>query len=568
CIGIPNIGGETFFDDSYNNLPLVNVLATGIVHKDKIKTAKAIADCYIILIGSATGKDGLHGASFASKELENNHENKLSIQIADPFMGKLLMESSLEIMDIPEVIACQDCGAAGILSTTSEMAYKGNCGVELYLDKVHTQSELLSEEIMLSETQERMVFAVQKCGIEKIKEITNKHQLPMSVVGKTTIDKGYRLFLNDELVANVTPEILNEPPTYKLKSASIKKNKFFKHPNSKLTAECIKKVIASPNFASKKSIFEQYDYMIGNRTAIKPTEFGSSGVWLFENDTYISLNMDSNPLQVYLNPYNGAINTVLESYRNAVANGFEPKAITNCLNFSSPENPEIAYQLENSIKGITKACKELNIPVVSGNVSLYNEIEGRKILPTPVIGMLGHTNSHKNIIRTAFKENETVYVIGNQIDLHSDIGGSVYFREMHGFLSGKVANSNIKMDLKLQNFLFSLRDKDILKGCNDISKFGILGALFESLRAGNVGFIIDDNTKLINEIELFGEIQTRYLISVCDMIETENYLKKSKIPFKKIGVCSGKMLDFRSFKIEIKELFEIFDNSLYQKVWK
>jgi len=344
CIGVPTVAGEVGFDDSYTDSPLVNVMAVGIVEKNKIKTSTSAPGNFIVLTGSHTGRDGIHGASFASKELsESSKEDRPSVQVGDPFMEKILIESTIEILEIPEVIGCQDCGAAGLLSSSSEMAFKGNSGMELHLDTVHLREEGMQPwEIMLSESQERMVFVVEHSGLEKVLNVVKKYDIPASVIGKTTDTGLYKLFWGEREIASVPPEMLAEGPKYDLDDSEpqyIKEcqNLKFSHNNALSLETVIKKMISDPNFASKNWVYRQYDHTVGNRTSVKPGVAGAAGIWLFEEGGVLGLTIDSNGRQVFLDPYRGAENTVWESYRNLVSCGYTPLGITNCLNYGNPE---------------------------------------------------------------------------------------------------------------------------------------------------------------------------------------------------------------------------------------
>ncbi|MCK5177620.1 MAG: phosphoribosylformylglycinamidine synthase subunit PurL, partial [Candidatus Aenigmarchaeota archaeon] len=311
CIGVPTVAGEVGFDESYTDSPLVNVMCVGIVHKDKIRSAKAEAGKIVIAVGSHTGRDGIHGASFASKELnENSKEDRPSVQVGDPFIKKVLIEATLEILELEEVQSCQDFGAAGLLSSSSEMAYRGNCGIDLHLDKVHLREAGMKPwEIMLSESQERMLFVVEPCGVDKVLKIADKYDIPASIIGETTnIDK-YKLFWHGEKVADVPPKMLAESIRYTLSEEEpeyirqYRELKLAEETDSQTIDEInekIEKVVSDPNFASKKWVYRQYDHTVGTRTSLKPGKAGSAGIWLHEEGGVIGLTIDSNGRQVFL----------------------------------------------------------------------------------------------------------------------------------------------------------------------------------------------------------------------------------------------------------------------------
>lgn len=566
-IGVPTVAGEVAFDECYSTSPLVNVMAVGIIEKNKIRSAKAFPGKLVVLVGSHTGRDGIHGASFASKELsDSSKEDRPSVQVGDPFMKKVLIEATLEILELQEVTSCQDCGAAGLLSSTVEMAHKGECGLELYLDKVHLREEGMQPwEIMLSESQERMVFMVEPEGAQKILDIAKKYDIPANIIGKTVDEKGYRLFWHGAEQADLPPEILNEGPRYTLSEEEpeyIREYQDLKLDKQTSTEEAIEKIVCDPNFASKKWVYKQYDHTVGNRTSIKPGMGGAAGIWAYEEGGIIGLTIDSIPRQVFLDPLNGSRNTVWEAYRNLVSCGFNPLGVTDCMNYGNPEKDEVAYQFVKSIDSIAQACREANTPVVSGNVSFYNECPEYRVFPTPTIGMVGYAESYENLIRNSFEEGETVFLIGKDINDTSDIGGSLYHRILYGFLGGKVDSVDAELEKALHNIIFELRDSSILGGCIDVSEGGLFGALLEGLKDNKVGF----SGSLVNfqdkEKALFGEITGRYLISIKEPVKTESVLAEKQIPFRKLGICQGDRIEFDGYSFELQKLLDSYENSI------
>lgn len=571
-IGVPTVAGEVGFDSCYETSPLVNVMAVGFMDVKDIKLSAAPVGQFIVMIGSHTGRDGIHGASFASKELsENSNEDRPSVQIGDPFTKKLLIESTLEILKLEEVLACQDCGAAGLLSSTSEMAYKGEGGMELYLDKVHLREKGMQPwEIMLSESQERMIFIATREGVNKILDIAKKYEIPAREIGKTIPEKEYRLFWNNELVANVSPEILNNGVLYDLcedepEYISEYKNKTL---NKTISVEnAVKKLVSDANFASKNWIYSQYDHMVGNRTSLLPGKSGAAGIWLKETGGVVGLTIDSNGRQVFLDPYNGSKNTVYESYRNLVSSGFKPLGITDCLNYGNPEKDEVGYQFVKSIDGISDACRELSIPVVSGNVSLYNECEEVRVYPTPTIGMVGYAKSYEDLITAEFKNNETVYLIGKQITDDSKIGSSLYQMNCFDFLGGEVDGIDAELEQNLGKTIFELRDSKVLAGSVDVSEGGILGALFEGLFNANSGFegsLISTKNPLIS---LFGEITGRYLVSTHNENELEKISAKNGVQALKLGKTNNSgEISFDGYKFNLTDLKNTYQTVIEKDV--
>ena len=568
--GIADVAGEVIFDEKYKDLPLVNVMALGIVPLDKIKLSSAKEDCAIVLVGSLTGLDGVGGAAFASKELnDNKSEEKIHVQIGDPFVKKKLIEATLEILNIDEVVACQDCGAAGLLSSTTEMAYKGKCSIELDLDKLHlAQKDMSAAQILLSETQERMVFAIKDKALKKVFEIAKKYELEVSKIGKTFAGNDYIVKKDGRVLSKTPLEVICEPYVYE-----INKNVQKKQVNNK---ECsfetdvtnaVNKIVSHPEFASKKWFYEQWDYAVGGRTFVPPQRAGAAAIKLFENDCFVGICMDSKPRFCELDSNNGAKSTFLESYRNLVSSGFEPLGLTNCLNFANPENQEVMTDFAAAVSGLNEISSKFNIPVVSGNVSFYNETKNSKIYPTVTIGMVGYCNNESELIEAVFNKDEHVFLIGKKINLQSDAGGSLYQNILFDFLGGKVDVADCNLEIKLKNAIFELRQKSLLKGAIDVSKGGLLGALLYVLFNSNIGFCGNffggKNYTNAQKLKLlFGEIESRYIFSTDDFNKTKEYLIKNDVPFVHLGVCVGDKIKFDGYEFSLKSLKEKYNNSI------
>lgn len=567
CIGVPTVAGEVGFDESYTDSPLVNVMAVGIVKKDKIRSAKAEPNKIVIAVGSHTGRDGIHGASFASKELnENSKEDRPSVQVGDPFIKKILIEATIEILDLKEVQSCQDYGAAGLLSSSSEMVYKGECGIDLHLDKVHLREEGMQPwEIMLSESQERMLFVVEPGGVDKVLNIAQKYEIPASIIGKTTQTGRYRLFWHGEQIADVPPEMLAEAPRYTLSEEEPEYiSEYRKLTLNKKTdiKEAVEKIVSDSNFASKKWVYRQYDHTVGTSTSIKPGEAGAAGIWIQEESGVVGLTIDSNGRQVFLNPYDGAKNSVWECTRNLISSGFKPLGVTDCLNYGNPEKDEVAYQFVKSIDGIADACRKAGVPVVSGNVSFYNESPERRVFPTPTIGMVGYTDSPDKLLKSAFNTDETVILLGKEIFDDSNVGGSLYQRVLYDFLGGEVDKVDANLEKKLEEVIFELRDNKLISGCVDVSEGGLFGAVFEGIKNGNTGFIGSLISCNNHEKALFGEITGRYVISTARIEETKKILESKQIQYKILGQCINNTLEFDGYSFDVKKLFDMYDNSI------
>lgn len=523
CIGVPTIGGEVEFDNCYSSQPLVNVMAVGFAQNDEIKTARVKVGLKLLLLGSTTGLDGLGGAAFASKELDDNEQNRLSVQIADPFMKKRLIEATLEIFKINGVEACQDCGAAGILSSTSEMGYKGHCGVNLHLEKVHAIKGIKPHEIMLSESQERMIFALRDESIDEVLKIAQKYDLKVSIIGETTESGDYNIFYEKQLLGSIPCIVLAEAPLYELEEIPQKPQKAT--PKATFTAKEVKKLVNSPNFASKKYIFEQYDHTVQGRCITSPDKASASAFWLKEASCVLGFSMDSNPDEVAQNPYQGAFDTVVESYKNLCASGFEPKAMTNCLNFGNPEKPDVADAFIKTINGMNDALKSLKTPVVSGNVSFYNEYGDGKIHPTPTVAMLGVADNFKKLRKGCFDTGETVALVGD---------------------------TSLKINTeKIQKICDELKNIQI-EGCLNITRGGVFGTLFRGLVRSGAGFEGE-----FEQIEAFEKHPNCFLISVKNPSELE------KIDHKILGkVTNSDKIVINNIILDKKELFEDYHNCL------
>ena len=412
CFGVPTVGGEVFFDECYQKNPIVNAFALGLVKKDKIFLAKAEGvGNPIIYVGAKTGRDGIHGATMASEEFSSSSESKrVNVQIGDPFKEKLLLEACLEIMKNDYLVGIQDMGAAGLTSSSFEMASKSGSGVKLYLDKVPVREEGMTPyEIMLSESQERMLMVAKKGVEDKVIEIFKKWDLDIAIIGEVTDDGFVRLFWKDEEVASLPAEPLSsKAPEY---NREYKKPKYIDE-IKKFSESEIKEIddlntalfnlLNSPTIASKRWIFEQYDYMVRTNTTVIPGS-DAAVIRIKGSNKGIAMSCDCNPRYVYANPKIGAALSVVEAARNVAASGARPLAITNCLNFGNPEKPEIMWQFAEAVEGMKEACLGLNTPVVSGNVSFYNETEGKSIYPTPTVVMVGVIDDVKKCITSHFK---------------------------------------------------------------------------------------------------------------------------------------------------------------------
>lgn len=406
--GIPTITGETIFDKKYKNIPIVNVFASGIVHKDKIKLSSAKKDCLFVLLGSKTGIDGLNGANFASNPL-SKEDKRESVQIADPYTKKKLIEATLQLNDLKTTIACQDLGAAGILSSTCEMAYKGNLGAIIYTDKIHCQNINLSpSDMMLSETQERMMFLIKKEGLKAFNEIAKKYELEYSIIGKIIDEKKYKVFHNKKELSNLDIDVLCNPWGYILKkNKSLKKEKKQK---SLSFEKQFKNLLKDLNFSNKNTIFEQFDQEVGGITSFSQKENSFGIQYIDKTDSFIGYTIQS---AINDNPDKNIEHSFLYCYKKLISKGFEPKGLTNCLNFSNPNYSKTQNDFLDTIETLKKLSFKYKIPVVSGNVSFYNEFENNRLFPTATLAFVGVAEK-KDIIEFNINQNDKIYFLNEK----------------------------------------------------------------------------------------------------------------------------------------------------------
>jgi len=565
CMGIPTVGGEVKFDDSYNENILVNAMAVGLAKKDKIFYSKAKGiNQPVIYVGSKTGRDGIHGASMASAEFDDDIEQKKpTVQVGDPFTEKLLLEACLELMKDNSIISIQDMGAAGLTSSSVEMASKGNLGIELNLNKVPCrEKEMTPYEMMLSESQERMLIIVNSGKEEAAEKIFNKWNLDFSVIGKTTNTKNLVLIFNEEEVANLPlTSLSSEAPVYdrKWKKNSISKitKKPKEYKNLKII-DSLKEILVSPNNTEKSWVWEQYDQTVMGDTIQKPG--GNSGiVRVHGTNKAVALTVDSSSHYCKSDPTTGGKQVVCESWRNLISVGAIPIAITNCLNFGNPEKEKIMGQFVETIDGITQACTYLDYPVVSGNVSFYNETKNKAISPTPTIGGAGLIKNLDNIMDKDFKKNGNyIFVIGKTLGhLHQ----SQFFREVLSFFDGPPPEINLFNEKNNGLIIQNLISQKLVESVHDIALGGILITLSEMCISGKMGAKIKIPQKSLGIHEyLFGEDQSRYLVELDEKNKDKviKILDKNSIYYELLGVTQKETLEINANEsIKISELSKI-----------
>ncbi|TMV49698.1 phosphoribosylformylglycinamidine synthase subunit PurL [Paenibacillus mesophilus] len=573
CIGIPTVAGEIMFDESYEGNPLVNAMCVGLIDHDKIQkgVAQGVGNP-VFYVGPATGRDGIHGATFASEELTAESEAKRpAVQVGDPFMEKLVLEATLELINSGIVVGIQDMGAAGLTCSSSEMASKAGNGMELYLDEVPQREEGMTPyEMMLSESQERMLFVVKPEHEAQAKEIFERWGLICAKVGKVTDDGSLKLFHKGQLVGDLPVKALvdecpvyNKPskvPAYYEKQASIDTTRYAEVAD---LTDALKKVLASPTVASKEWVYNQYDYMVRTSTYVRP---GSDAAVVGVTGTRKALAMttDCNGRYVYLDPEVGGAIAVAEAARNIVCSGAEPLAITDNLNFGSPEKPEIFWQLEKAADGISEACRKLNAPVIGGNVSLYNENAKGAIYPTPVIGMVGLVHDLDHITTQGFKkEGDVILLLG---ETKAELGGSEFQKVVHGVTEGRPPQIDLDTEKKLLDTVLGAIQKGLVASAHDLSEGGLAAALAESCISGRIGAKVNVKTELRSDIELFSESQSRIVLSASPekAAELEAWIAGNGVPVRNIGNVQGQDLQI---EINAKQAIQSPVAQL-EKVWK
>jgi phosphoribosylformylglycinamidine synthase subunit PurL len=550
CIGIPTVGGEVVFDgDSYEGNPLVNAMCVGILNHDELQKGVAIGvGNPVIYVGASTGRDGIHGATFASEELnESSEEKRPAVQVGDPFMEKLLLEACLEMVQKGILIGIQDMGAAGLTCSSAEMAQKGEHGLEMNLDLVPQREEGMTPyEIMLSESQERMLLVVEAGREDEIKAICDKWGLQSAVVGRVTEGNRYRLFHQGKLVADIPVNTLvDDAPVYvrEERVPQYYEENAKRRPEEELAdvdpQAALTKVMSSVNIGSKRWVYEQYDHMVRTSTAVRPGS-DAAVVVIRGTEKGLAMSTDGNGRYVYLDPVQGGRIAVAESARNVVCSGAEPLGITDCLNFGSPEKPEVYWQISKAIDGMAEACRVLETPVVGGNVSLYNETKGNPIYPTPVVGMVGLVQKREHITTQAFKEaGDVILLLG---DTYAELGGSELQHVVTGQISGRPPVCDLQKELAVQQTVLAAIRSGWVKSAHDVSEGGIAVALAESCISGNRGAAVSLETDLAPVVHLFSESQSRVILSVkADAVADVIKLAEAKgVACQQIGTVTEK----------------------------
>ena len=573
CIGIPNVGGEVFFEKCYSGNPLVNAMCVGIVNTDNlIRATTGNEGNVLILVGADTGKDGIHGASgLASQSFDDEQDLRPTVQVGNPFLEKVLIEACMEVSNKEFLVGIQDLGAAGLTSAIVESAAKAGSGFEIDISNIPKREEGMDAyDVMLSESQERMLIIVKPGTENLVKEIFDKWDLQSSVIGKVTGDGLARIFDKGIIQCEAPINILADSPTYKLKGEkpvvldSLQAFDFSDILIPDSPQEILLKLLSSPNIISRESIYRQYDHQVQTNTVVSPGS-DSALLRIKGSSKSIALATDCNSRYVYLDPYVGGIIAVAEACRNLSVTGAKPLALTDCLNFGNPENPEIYYQLEQCIKGISYASNAFSAPVISGNVSLYNESYGENIYPTPVLGALGILEDSKKYVTSQFiEEGDQVILLGFDELLPGGFAGSEYMANIHGLIAGK-PKIDLDLEVKIQSICRKLIDKEIINSAHDCSEGGLAIALAESSILSKIGFIGDFEFSGRWDEILFGELQSRIVVSVKPnkLKEFTSVCSADEIKWIALGHTGGNSFEINNLiNIPIKQLRSVWDQAL------
>jgi phosphoribosylformylglycinamidine synthase II len=563
CLGIPDVGGEVFFAPCYSANPLVNALCLGLGEKDKLVKARAGgAGNLLMLVGADTGRDGIYGASgLASRTFEEEQELRSTVQVGNPFLEKLLIEACLELAQTDWIVGMQDLGAAGLTSAVVESAAKGGGGVEIDVLKVPRREEGMTPyEVMLSESQERMLVIVKKGCEEKAEALLDRWEIHSDIIGRVTNTGLAVVKEGEKVVAEIPVNLLVSPPLYRQRSkkpawlAELQSFDVNAVPDLKprQCSSVLLRLLASPNIASKECIYRHFDYQTMGNTIVPP---GSDAAVLRIKGTKkgISLTVDGNGRYCYTDPFLGGVIAVAEAARNLVCSGAKPVAVTDCLNFGNPEKPDVYYQLKECIKGMARACRELKIPVISGNVSLYNESKGEAIYPTPIVGALGIVEDINRHCTISFKkEGDLVFLLGesspltgsSQLPSYNGIGASEYLELAHGLVRGK-PGIDLDMEKRVQHCCLEAIKRGFIKSAHDCSDGGLLVTIAESCITGDIGFR-GEGWKMRGRLDsaFFGEHQSRILVSISgdSAVKLNKIARKWRVPLTLLGRVSGRHL--------------------------
>ncbi|BCD62305.1 phosphoribosylformylglycinamidine synthase subunit PurL [Nitratiruptor sp. YY08-26] len=575
CVGVPTVGGEVSFDECYNGNILVNAFSLGICKKDEIFYGRAEGvGNPVIYVGSKTGRDGLGGAVMSSDSFtEETKKLRPTVQVGDPFTEKLLLEACLELFKTDYVVGIQDMGAAGLTSSSFEMAGRAGSGMKMYLDKVPMREEGMTPyELMLSESQERMLICAKKGTEEKVLEIFRKWDLDAEIIGEVTDTGVMELYWHGEKVAEVPVAPVSEEapeldrPTKRPEYLDyIKETSIDTVPHVD-DQEAFEKLWSSLEVVNKAWVYEQYDSMVQTNTVKHPGTLDASVIRVKENGKAIAMSSKCNPRYCYIDPKGGAAAAVMAAGRNVAMSGARPLAITDCLNYGNPENPEVMWQFAQGTEGIKEACRALNTPVVSGNVSLYNETNGVSVYPTPTIAMVGLNDDANKVLPSYFQaENDVVYIIG---DTEKEFGGSLYLKELFGKVAGELPKIDYEKELKLWDFVIEANNRGLLKAAKDVGVGGIAIALAKMAALGDKGFL--GNFCFEDSREIFSETFSRALVEIDpkNMHALEELANEIGIHAIPLGTIGGNRFQLCDIDIDMEKLKNIYFDTFKKEIEK
>ena len=570
CIGIPTVGGEVYFDDCYATNPIVNAMCIGLVRTDELMRARAEGKGNsLMLVGADTGRDGIHGASFASLELdESSSERRPAVQVGNPFLEKCLLEACMDLAHTDAVVAIQDLGAAGLTSAVAECAGRvRGAGARMDVSLVpRRQRGMTPYDVMLSESQERMLVVVRRGREREVESIFAAWDLTSAVIGEVTDDGMFTVFDGDDQVARLPIELLTDGAPMRRLIGVAPEAPFgldidalppLADPGSALL-----RLLASPNLSSRRGVFRRYDHMVGDSTVVAP---GGDAAMLRVKGTKlgIAVTTDCNSRYCYLDPHLGAQIAVAEAARNLVATGAKPLAVTDCLNFANPDKPEVYWEMEETIAGLAYACRQMDVPVVSGNVSLYNESEDSAIYPTPVVGMVGLIDDYSKRLQAGFRaEGDFVLLIGTS---HNDLGGTEYLKVEHGHVAGRPPALDLTREQTVNRVILTAAQNRYLHSAHDIAEGGMLVALAECCLLGGLGVrcpALRPEAPLRLDAAFFGESQARYIVSVPSraMPEMQSLARRNNVELALLGLTGGDHLEFegqvRLSLLEMRQAWE------------
>jgi phosphoribosylformylglycinamidine synthase len=570
CVGVPTVGGDIYFEEAYADNCLVNVMCVGLLKRSELK--RAIAQGVgnkLLLVGARTGRDGIHGATFASEDLIGETEAKRpNVQVGDPFTAKSLIEATLEVCRFPELIGLQDLGAGGLSTAPAEMAWRGGVGIALDIEEIPLRDPTMTPyEILLSESQERMVLCVRKGSEQKFLKIYHKWGLEAAVIGEVIAERVYRVRHEGRTIAEVPisalvagvpePELALTPNPSPVGhyGRGVEQSKGQRSWREALTA-----LLRSPTIGSKRWVYEQYDHTVQTNTVIGPGS-GDAAVLRVKGERFgIAVTMGGNGRYCQLDPYEGGVRALCEGVHNLLSVGAEPIGITDCLNFANPTDPEVYWSFEQVIKGMAEAARALELPFVSGNVSFYNQSERRKIYPTPIVGMVGLLKDIDLRVPMGFqREGDSIYLLGRP---WGKVGGSEYLKVFYNFIGGELEKTDLELERRLVHVMLTLAARGFLASAHDVSEGGLLVAIAEKSFSRGLGaqLALDD----ISEEMLFGEWPTRFVVTVAP--EHEEALRELAesvgVPYTKLGTVGGDALELGGESVSVAELRRAYESAL------